>query len=80
MRALWGYLSDKLTLPLSELTKDNAREEMSKHGIEPDAADEFMNLLDSCEFARYAPADISDSMENIYQRAADVIEKIESYN
>ena len=78
MRALWGYLSDKLTLPLSELTKDNAREEMKKHEIEDAAAEEFMSLLDACEFARYAPAEMSDSMDDIYSRAENVIGKMES--
>ena len=73
MRALWGYLSDKLTLPLSELTKDNAKEEMQHHNISVEIADEFMQLLDSCEFARYAPAELSDSMQNVYEKAVDII-------
>ncbi|MBR6250176.1 MAG: protein BatD [Bacteroidales bacterium] len=77
MRALWGYLSDKLTLPLSELTKDNAREEMKQHNIDDAAADEFMAILDACEFARYAPAEVSDSMDDIYGRAENVIGKME---
>lgn len=77
MRALWGYLSDKLTLPLSVLTKDNAKEEMMRHNISSAVADEFMQLLDSCEFARYAPADISESMESVYSKAVDVIGKME---
>ncbi len=77
MRALWGYLSDKLTLPLSVLTKDNAREKMSEHGISEEVAVKFMSLLDECEFARYAPASMTDSLDTIYQKAADVIEKIE---
>ncbi len=78
MRALWGYLSDKLTLSLSELTKDNARDKMAEHGVEPEAADEFMSLLEECEFARYAPAEVSSTMDEVYNKAADVIEKIEA--
>ena len=77
MRALWGYLSDKLTLPLSVLTKDNAKEEMQKHNISSEAADDFMNLLDACEFARYAPVEMAESMDSVYAKAEDVIEKIE---
>lgn len=78
MRALWGYLSDKLTLSLSELTKDNAREKMASHGVSQEAADSFMSLLDECEFARYAPANLSATMDDVYRRAAEVIEKIEA--
>lgn len=77
MRALWGYLSDKLTLPLSVLTKDNAKEEMQKHNISDDAADAFMQLLDTCEFARYAPVEMAESMENVYEQAENVIGQIE---
>ena len=78
MRALWGYLSDKLTLSLSELTKDNARDKMAEHGVAPEAADEFMSLLEECEFARYAPASVTSTMDEVYNKAADVIEKIEA--
>lgn len=78
MRALWGYLSDKLTLPLSELTKDNARDKMSEHGVPSDVADEFMSLLEECEFARYAPASATSTMDEVYAKAADVIGKIEA--
>ncbi len=78
MRALWGYLSDKLTLPLSELTKDNAKGEMLKHGIDADTAEQFMTLLDDCEFARYAPADMVKPMDEIYRQAIDIIGLIDS--
>lgn len=77
MRAMWGYLSDKLMLSLSELTKDNAREKMAGHGIDSAAAEEFMALLDECEFARYAPASVAATMQDVYKRAAEVIEKID---
>lgn len=78
MRSLWGYLSDKLTLSLSELTKDNAREKMASHGVDPKAADDFMALLDECEFARYAPASVSATMDDVYARAIAIIEKIDA--
>ena len=78
MRALWGYLSDKLTLPLSVLTKDNAKEKMSEHGVSSDACDQFLNLLDECEFARYAPASASNTLNDVYNKAIEVIENIES--
>ncbi|MDO4461016.1 MAG: BatD family protein, partial [Bacteroidia bacterium] len=77
MRAMWGYLSDKLSIPMSELTKDNAREKMAEHSITEADAEEFIKVLDSCEFARYAPAELSDSMEDIYNRAAEVIGRME---
>ncbi len=77
MRALWGYLSDKLTLPLSVLTKDNAKEEMEKHNISSEAADKFMQLLDTCEFARYAPVEMAEPMDKVYAQAEEVIGNID---
>ena len=77
MRAMWGYLSDKLSLPLSDLTKDNAKAEMIRHQISDADADEFMQMLDACEYARYAPSSASDSMESQYSKIVELISKIE---
>ena len=32
LRALWGYLSDKLSIPQANLTKDNVETELAKYG------------------------------------------------
>ncbi len=78
MRALWGYLSDKLNLPLSELTKDNAKAEMLKHGVEEPLSSQFMEVLDNCEFARYAPSAVSGTMADLYQKTMDIISELEN--
>jgi len=51
-----GYLSDKLSLPLSELTKDNVATELEKYGAGEDLISTFNDILSRCEFAQYAPA------------------------
>ena len=78
MRALWGYLSDKLNLPLSELTKDNANAEMLKHGVAEALSSQFMEVLDNCEFARYAPSAVSGTMADLYQKTMDIISELEN--
>lgn len=78
MRALWGYLSDKLNMPLSTLTKDNATSQMLAHGIDASHAQSFMEILDSCEFARYAPADLAGSMNDLYVKTMNVISELEN--
>ncbi|MGV8826769.1 MAG: BatD family protein [Breznakibacter sp.] len=78
MRALWGYLSDKLNLPLSELTKDNAKAEMVKHGVDEALSAQFMEVLDNCEFARYAPSAVSGTMADLYQKTMDIISELEN--
>ena len=78
LRALWGYLSDKLTIPQSNLTKDNVEAELIKYGVDESLINEFMRILNTCEFARYAPAQSSDAMDNLYELTADAIGKMEN--
>jgi len=79
LSALWLYLSDKLNLSLSALSKDNAAEKMNSHSVEKSLSDEFLTLLNNCEFERYAPSsDSSAAMSKIYTDAIKVIEKLEN--
>lgn len=79
MRALWGYIADKLTIPVSELTKDNVQEKLLSHNCAEELANEFLLCLSDCEFARFSPVvDDSLSMENIYNRAAELIGKLDN--
>ena len=78
LRALWGYLSDKLSIPQSDLTKDNVETELNKYGVEPDLIREFLDILDTCEFARYAPVQASDAMDKLYELTIDAIDKMEN--
>ena len=76
-RALWGYLSDKLTIPVAELSKDNVRMAMEQHHVEAELTDEFTGVIDDCEFARYAPPAAGLDMNTLYSRAVEVINKMQ---
>ena len=79
MRALWGYIADKLTIPVSELTKDNVQEKLQSHSCDEVLIKEFLACLSDCEFARFSPVvDESLSMENIYKRAAELIGELDN--
>lgn len=78
LRALWGYLSDKLSIPQAELTKDNVEAELSKYGVDENLINEFMDILNTCEFARYAPSQASDAMDKLYELTVDAIGKMEN--
>lgn len=78
LSALWGYLSDKLGIPASELSRDNVQEKLADKNIEPSVIENFISLLDNCEFERYAPQSVAHSMDEIYQMAADSIEQMET--
>ncbi len=78
LRALWGYLSDKLNIPQANLTKDNVEAELTKYGISDTLIREFLDILNTCEFARYAPSQVSETMEQLYELTADAIDKMEN--
>lgn len=78
LRALWGYFSDKLSIPLAKLTKDNIEAELSVYGIDNSLIDKFMNILNTCEFARYAPATGDTAMDKLYNETISAIGEMES--
>ena len=77
-RALWGYLSDKLSIAISDLTKDKAEIELIKYDVEETLLRDYFRIIDECEFARFAPSQLSQNMKNLYDRAAELIAKMEA--
>lgn len=78
LRALWGYLSDKLNIAQANLTKDNVEAELMKYGVDESLINEFMDILNTSEFARYAPSQASDAMDKLYELTVDAIGKMEN--
>lgn len=78
LKAVWGYMSDKLNIPLSQLSKDNIANELTRRGCYSAHVEELVNLLNECEFARYAPGDPGATMDKVYKMAVDVISKMEN--
>ncbi|HEY3372844.1 MAG TPA: BatD family protein [Prolixibacteraceae bacterium] len=77
IKALWGYLSDKLSIPVADLSRARASESLLQRGIDQEIVNELMKLIDDCEFARYAPAAFSGTMKEMYEGAAKVMGIIE---
>ncbi|MBQ0082098.1 MAG: protein BatD [bacterium] len=78
LKALWGYTSDKLSIPLADLNKDTMCECLTSKGVDPQTIDQFTALLNECEFQRYAPSgDANSAMEHTYKEAVNLISKFE---
>ncbi|MDU1904735.1 MAG: BatD family protein [Dysgonomonas sp.] len=77
LRATWGYLSDKLVIPVANLNRDNIEAELTKYGASESLVNKFMHILDTGEFARYAPAESDTAMEDLYQDTVDAIGEME---
>ncbi|MEG1684635.1 MAG: BatD family protein [Bacteroides sp.] len=78
LKALWGYISDKLNIPVSQLSKDNIEYELAKYGVSVELTKEFIDALNQCEFARYAPGDENEAMDKVYSSSMEVISKMEN--
>jgi len=78
LHALWGYMSDKLSIPQSSLTKDNIAAELAKIGVDESLSDEFLNIIHSCEFARYTPNKTEGAMDKLFGETIDAINKMEN--
>lgn len=77
LKALWGYMSDKLNIPSATLTKESVREELLKQNISSDQVVKYIDLISDCEYAQYSPGE-SRHMQDVYGYAVELISKFES--
>ncbi|MBR4293643.1 MAG: protein BatD [Bacteroidaceae bacterium] len=77
LKTLWGYVSDKLSIPVSKLSKDNIEARLTERGVEESLIKDFETVLSEAEFARYAPGNPGETMDKVYSMAMNVITKLE---
>ena len=76
-QALWGYIADKMGIERSKLSMDTVSETMKSKNVPDELTQQFVDTLNSCEFARFAPGSAEEKMDDLYQRGIDVISKAE---
>ena len=76
-QALWGYISDKFSIPLAELSMDSVKEALQSKSVNDEISKEFIETLHNCEFARFAPGDNATKMDKIYKESINIITKTE---
>ena len=77
LRALWGYVGDKLNMPVEQLSRENISQQLSARNVDEATIAQFIGALDECEFERYAPGDAKGNMGKTYEAAMGAIIKIE---
>ncbi|MDO5394935.1 MAG: BatD family protein [Bacteroidales bacterium] len=77
--ALWGYISDKLRIPASALTRDNISDQMGKAGFGKDLIDRTIKVLDDCEMARFTPDGGDSHSSQLYDETSSLIGQLESF-
>jgi len=78
LRALWGYVGDKLNMPVEQLSRENISQKLSEHHVSEETIQQFIGALDECEYARYAPGDAKGNMNKVYDMAMTAITQIAS--
>lgn len=76
-KALWGYLSDKLTIPVYELSKEKANESLKLKNISDEIITELNSIIENCEFARYSPNFDNTAMHDTFNKSSELIGKLE---
>ena len=74
-QALWGYIADKTGIERSKLSMDTVSETMKAKNVPDELTQQFVDTLNNCEFARFAPGNAEEKMDDLYQRGIDVISK-----
>ena len=77
LRALWGYVGDKLSIPVEQLTRDNISLRLSERQVDTETIQLFLTALDECEFERYAPGDAAGNMNKTFNAAMTAITRID---
>ena len=76
-QALWGYIADKLGIERSKLSMETVSETMQSKNVPDELTQQFVDTLNYCEFARFAPGSAEEKMDDLYQRGIEVISKAE---
>jgi len=79
LRALWGYVGDKLNMPVEQLSRDNIAAQLSERKVDQATIDSLLSALDECEYSRYAPGDATGNMNKTYTSASEAIMNIEDF-
>lgn len=76
-KAIWLYLSDKIHIPLAQLSRESAAEALEQKHISPELRAKLNRILDDCELSLYAPSIAGQQMNQTYTDAVDLIGALE---
>lgn len=77
LKAFWGYLSDKLGIPVANLNRENAVTNLQQNNVEQKVIDDFVEIIEQCEYAQYAPSGGSEARHELYKKAASTMTRLE---
>lgn len=78
LRALWGYVGDKINIPVEKLSRENISEKLQSYNVDDATISMFITAIDECEYERYAPGDVTGNMNKTFNAAMTAITNIEN--
>jgi hypothetical protein len=75
-KGLYGYLSDKLNIPVADLNKENITDRLKAKSVDDPVIQQLNDTIDNCEMARFAPVS-GVSQQQIFENAKTIINEIE---
>jgi len=75
--SLYGFFSDKLLIPVAELNRDSLNSKLNSQGIEAQIIQEMNQLLDTCEYSRYAPSGGKEEIQKHFDQAVKLIQQLD---
>ena len=78
LRAVWGFLSDKLAIPASQLSRQNISEKLAAINTPQSIIDRVIEVIDNCEMARFTPGMTDASAEKAYNEVSEIMKEMES--
>jgi len=77
-KAIWQYLSHKMNIETSDLTREEVQSQLDKRGVAKEEQTELMRILEDSEFSRFAPSSEKTDMDLLYRDAVKLIGKLEN--
>ena len=75
-RGLYGYLSDKLNIPVADLNQENITSQLKARALDEGTIKQLADTIDLCEMARFAPV-TGISQQQVFDKAKNIINEIE---
>lgn len=77
-KAIYGYIGNKLGLSVAELNKEKIRSQLEAKNIDKAIVNQLLELLETCEFARFAPVKNEEKMKDAYNNSVELISVLEN--
>ena len=77
-KAVWEYLSHKMNIPTSELSREVVMEDLDQQEVPEEERAELLRILEESEFSRFAPSSERSDMHLLYRDAAKLISLLEN--